>query len=249
MKNIGFLLLVILVCSCSKDKKLPFRLLALNECFDFAESMGQQTGPKNFVSFEYEGREIIYSEIDGFQSRVTNRARVITSTPEINLGEANPVISSVDFLLTNRIGVANAPTPDGMSTFSIMCNSLESKSLVDLIDENLKVGRLPLTKKPFDVESQEDVEYEGFSVEIACLYCCKDDLPRPQSGNTYNPYESIHPDQNGYIECTKLIREDLGSKVRYEVDFEFEVALYLISRDYVGEITNGKMSIDFELDK
>lgn len=262
MKHYFLLLLTLfLLVTCEKEKETPpYHIQSLNKCIKSSVDNNPQKSSAEFAEFKLKGKKILLNDGENGYQQFNNVAQTfITSGPILNPGTD----SSKQYLL--KIGFRQpAPTPSPGQPYSlpvpesdeffITLQKKENLSVVEFIDKHLLVGELKLRQKPWWDNTLDPALEDGFEINYWCTHCCRENDPTPGQF----AFASSSPSQNGFLRCTKLDRVDLGENVSYHIEFEFACELYTKGiflsdsepvYELVGNIENGKMVVDFVVEK
>lgn len=248
--------------ACEKDTVVhPYAAEALNKCVQKSVSGNPLKPAAEYTEFNLNGKRILLNDgHEGYAQYNIIAQTFITSGPILDPGND----SSRQYLLKIGFRQPFPPPPAGQlygmpnpgdDEIFLSFQSKANLSTIEFIDQNIHEGMLKLRKKPWWDSSLDPSLEEGFEINYWCANCCEG---KDRTIYTYT-FNSIAPDQKGYLRCAQLNRQDLGDSVFYHIEFEFDCELYQpgvkegdpFPSYYVemANIRNGKMVVDFVVEK
>ncbi|MBX2889793.1 MAG: hypothetical protein KF734_02585 [Saprospiraceae bacterium] len=236
--------------TCKKENDYSWQIKALNDCIASSAANSPKSPGAEYAQFKLNGRKILFSDgYDGYQQFNDIALTFTTSGSVLNLGD-----SSKQYLLkigfdqpninTNNEPIFKIYSPSSDQVY-IALQKKESLTVVEFIDKYIQVGDLKLKQKHTWESSDPDLT-DGFEINYWCVCDCKEIIPE---GVTL-AFQSTNTEQAGYLRCTKLDRVDLGETVTYHIEFEMACDLYLGGTGtYIGKLEEGKMAVDFVVEK
>ncbi len=227
--------------TCQKEE-LNYYMGALRDCMtESKKNMPPETG-REYVSCRINGKKLLISDgFDNYQQYNVLGSTFVTSGPILSPDDS--VFQYIIKIGFRQPGKPGASWDKDSDQFFLMLNTKNNLSPVEYIDQYIKVGDLKL-KKYLNWETNDPELLDGIEMSYWCTCDCSQN--GYDKGSTIG-FTSIYREQNGFLRCTDKQRTDLGDKVFYHLEFEFEYECHI--KEDVIKFTDGKMVVEFEMEK